>query len=301
MDVALVQYDIAWEDKDASHAIVERMLEASPPPAGALVVLPEMSDTGFSFRLDRTVDDRTRPWAAALARRLGAWVHVGDTVLGDDGRGRNRASLIAPDGSVVGDYHKVFPFSYGREIEHFSGGDRLLLRRIGPLRACPLVCYDLRFPELFRLGAAAGAELFLVGANWPAARTAHWRALLLARAIENQAYVVGVNRTGSDPHLAYAGGSIAVAPDGTVLAEGGEEPAVVHVRLDPAALADWRSRFPALADLRPDLLGRIAVDAGDAAGGTAGGTAGGAAGGTADPAAGGAGSRTAAGKADAGA
>ncbi len=263
MDVALVQYDIAWEDKDASHAIVESMLADAPPPPGGLVVLPEMSDTGFSFRLDRTVDDRTRPWASDLARRLGTWILVGDTIRGPDGRGRNRATLLTPEGTVAGDYHKVFPFSYGREIEHFSGGERLLLRRVGPLRTCPLVCYDLRFPELFRLAAAAGAELFLVGANWPAARTAHWRALLVARAIENQAYVVGVNRTGADPHLAYAGSSIAIAPDGTVLAEAGDAPAVLHVRLDPAALVDWRRRFPALADLRPDLLGRLPVDADD--------------------------------------
>lgn len=260
MDVALVQYDIAWEDKPASHRIVEDLLAASPPPAGALVVLPEMSDTGFSFRLDRTVDDRTRPWAADLARRLDAWVLVGDTVRGPDDRGRNRASLIAPDGAIRGAYHKVFPFSFGREVEFFTGGDQLLLRDIGPLRLCPLVCYDLRFPELFRLATAAGATVFTVGANWPQARTSHWRAMLVARAIENQAYVIGVNRTGADPHLGYAGNSIAVGPDGTVLAEAGDAPVVLHVTLDPGALADWRRTFPALADLRPELLGRIDVD-----------------------------------------
>jgi predicted amidohydrolase len=260
VDVALVQYDIVWEDKDASHRRVDELLAGSPPSPGGLIVLPEMSDTGFSFRLERTVDDRTLPWAADLARRHASWVWAGDTVLGPDGRGRNRASLIAPDGHVAGDYHKVFPFSHGREVEFFTGGDRLLLRTVGGLRTCPLICYDLRFPELFRLATAAGAELFVLGANWPRPRTGHWRSLLIARAIENQAYVIGVNRTGEDPHLGYAGNSLAVGPDGTILAEGDEEPAVLHVRLDPGHLRTWRRDFAALADLRPDLLGTIAVD-----------------------------------------
>jgi predicted amidohydrolase len=260
VDITLVQYDIAWEDKPASHRLVEALLEASPPPAGGLVVLPEMSDTGFSFRLDRIVDERTRPWAGRLAARHRCLVLVGDAVPGPEGRGRNRVTLVRPDGTISGDYHKVFPFSFGRETEYFSGGDRLLLRDLGSLRLCPLICYDLRFPELFRLAASAGAGLFTVTANWPQPRTAHWRALLVARAIENQAFVIGVNRTGRDPHLAYAGGSIAVAPDGTVLAEAGTEPEVTHLRLDPEDLSRWRKAFPALGDLRPDLLGRIDRD-----------------------------------------
>ncbi len=260
MDISLVQYDIAWEDKPASHRLVADLLEASPPPAGGLIVLPEMSDTGFSFRLDHIADDRTVPWARRLAERHRCRVLVGDAVRGPDGRGRNRVTLVRPDGSPAGDFHKVFPFSHGCETEFFSGGDRLLLRDLGSLRLCPLICYDLRFPELFRLAAAAGANLFTVTANWPRARAAHWRALLVARAIENQAFVVGVNRTGRDPHLEYAGGSIVVAPDGTVLAEAGPEPAVVHLRLDPEAAAGWRAAFPALRDLRADLLGRIELD-----------------------------------------
>lgn len=266
MNVAIVQFDIVWEDKPANHARVESMLDAAPPPRGSLIVLPEMSDTGFSFRLDVTADDATVPWASGLARRTGCWVQVGDAIRrpAGEGRGLNRTTLIDPEGTALGAYHKVFPFSFGREVEFFDGGDRLLVGPIGTgddrLVTAPLICYDLRFPELFRLATLAGAELITVPASWPAPRTHHWRSLLIARAIENQAFVVGVNRTGRDPHLSYAGASIAVAPDGEVLFETGDEPGVHVVELDPARLRAWRSTFPALADVRPDLLGRIEVD-----------------------------------------
>ncbi|MFK7961209.1 MAG: nitrilase-related carbon-nitrogen hydrolase [Phycisphaerales bacterium] len=264
MRVHLLQYDIVWEDKAANHRqIAARLAELQPGP-GDVVVLPEMSDTGFSFALDQIVDSASEIWASGVARQYGIWLSAGDALRGPDGRGRNRASLFGPGGERVAEYHKVFPFSFGRESEFFSGGDGLVLRRIGPpgreLIACPLVCYDLRFPELFRLATAAGAECFLIGANWPAPRTEHWRTMLIARAIENQAFVVGVNRCGRDPHLPYAGGSIAIAPDGTILAEAGSDAESLTVDLDPAALTAWRTTFPALADLRPDLLGRIDID-----------------------------------------
>src|SRR5690606_2545669 len=98
------------------------------------------------------------------------------------------------------------------------------------------ICYDLRFPELWRLGALAGAEVFTIGASWPDARQHHWRSLLIARAIENQAYVVAVNRVGRDPHLGYAGGSMIVSPMGEVLAEADAAPQVIQAELDMAAL-----------------------------------------------------------------
>lgn len=124
---------------------------------------------------------------------------------------------------------------------------------------CPLICYDLRFPELWRLGAVEEADVFTIGASWPAARQQHWRALLIARAIENQAYVVAVNRIGDDPHIKYAGGSLIISPTGEVLAEApaGNVPIVLQAELDPAALRAWREKFPALADIHRELLGSI--------------------------------------------
>jgi omega-amidase len=115
---------------------------------------------------------------------------------------------------------------------------------------CPAVCYDLRFPELFRIGLSKGAEAFAIGANWPEARQAHWRTLLIARAIENQAFVLGVNRTGSDPALRYAGGTIAVGPRGEVLGELEAEEGVLSTGVDVSEMRKWREVFPAWRDGR---------------------------------------------------
>ncbi len=260
MQFAVVQFNIAWEDKPANHATMERMIAEADLEPGAFVVLPELGDTGFSFDLEAIVDDASLDWGQAAAKRFGIWLQVGYAGRAEDGTGRNRAAIITPAGDVSGVYEKVHPFSYGRESEHYSGGDHLLVRTCGDLRVCPIICYDLRFPELWRLSARAGAEVFTIGASWPAARQTHWRALLVARAIENQAFVVAVNRVGSDPHLPYAGGSMIIAPTGEVLAEAGDEPAVLKATLDPSVVREWRSTFPALRDRHDEFLGAIPID-----------------------------------------
>jgi len=277
MRIHAVQQDIVWEDKPANHARLAAMLDDAGVSPGDLVVLAEMSDTGFSFDLGATVDDRSLAWATDQARGRGVWLVMGHSErfdLADRPPGRNAASVIDPAGRVVGTYHKVHPFSFGREADYFAGGSEVLLVRLddapadgadaaddrdaGPLLS-PLVCYDLRFPELFRHAALAGAEVISVGANWPAARQAHWRTMLIARAIENQAIVVGVNRCGNDPHIEYAGGSIIVGPQGEILAEAGDTETVLTVEPDLAAVRAWRDRFPALRDARRSLLGSVRV------------------------------------------
>ncbi len=260
MRVAAVQHDIAWEDKAANHATIERMLQEAQIAPGTLVVLPELADTGFSFNVGTIVDERSAAWAADLARRLGIWVQAGFAEHGNDGKARNCAAIITPAGDISGVYRKVHPFGYSREPEHFAGGDRVVIRDCGGAMICPMICYDLRFPELWRVAAVAGAEVFTIGASWPDARQSHWRALSIARAIENQGYVIAVNRVGADPHLQYAGGSIIVAPGGEIVAEAGRDPMVLTADLDLAALRAWRAKFPALRDIRPELLGTMEID-----------------------------------------
>lgn len=259
MRAHLVQADTAWEDKRENFARVSAMLESAPPAPGDLVVLPEMFDTGFSFNLSVTADRdlSTLNFLIETARSRKVYLQGARTVLGPEGKGRNRATVIGPDGSVLCEYDKIHPFSFGRETEHFLGGDRVVTFRWQDAVVCPAICYDLRFPELFRRGMQLGAEVFTVPANWPAPRKVHRRALGIARAIENQAYVLCVNRVGREPQtqggggITYDGGSYAADHMGEIIADGGEGlAAIVSVQIDLAALRAWRVKFPALRDAR---------------------------------------------------
>ncbi len=267
MRAHLVQLDIVWEEPGANFARVERLLDSAPIEPGDLVLLPEMFDTGFSFNIERTADrGATVEFLTRLAQDLGVTVQGGRTAHACScTRATNRATVVGPAGGVLCDFAKVHPFSFGGEAERFVGGTEVMTYRWeGPGRkndagavtgdetliVCPAVCYDLRFPELFRLGLTKGAEVFAIGANWPEARQAHWRALLVARAIENQAVVLGVNRTGRDPHLGYVGGSIGVGPKGEVLGELEAEEDVLSVEVQGRAIRSWREAFPAWRDAR---------------------------------------------------
>lgn len=269
MRAHLVQQDIVWEDREANFARVGRLLDGVDVRAGDLVVLPEMFDSGFSLNTEATADDgTTAEWLAGLADDLGAVVMGGRTVggcaNGGCGKATNHCMVFAPGGDggqprLLCDYAKIHPFTYGRESEKFVGGRHVEAFRWqagdDALTVCPTICYDLRFPELYRLGLAKGAEAFTCIANFPAARQSHWRTLAIARAIENQAFMLAVNRCGNDPHLAYAGGTIAVDAKGQVIGELGDEEGVLTVELDLAAFHDWRREFPAWKD------GRLLKDA----------------------------------------
>lgn len=264
MRLHLVQTDIAWENRSENLARVERSLAASPPERGAVVVLPEMFDTGFSRDTARTADNGdTQRWLEETAKRFGVSIVAGVTIAPSAATGnlaRNRA-LIVDAAGVVTHYDKVHPFSVGREHEAFSGGDRVVAVELGEdeprARVCPLVCYDLRFPEVFRAGRMLGAEVFFVIANWPASRIDHWRTLAIARAIENQAFVVAVNRVGKDPLTTYPGSSLVVGSRGEVLVEGGAEEGPIQAEIHPAEVRAWREKFRIWQDARPGLLPRI--------------------------------------------
>ena len=262
-----LQFAPTWEDKDSSHATIERLLQAAEPSPGDLVVLPEMCDTGWSFNHELTTSQDSLNWAGSVAKRLGIHLQIGYSELGSDGKGRNCSTIMRPDGSHGPVYRKMHPFSglpkrfpqggknSGSEVENFTRGETIVLDHVGEMTVCPTICYDLRFPEFYRHGALAGAQAFSVIASWPAQRAGHWRALAIARAIENQAYVVAVNRIGSDPSMNYAGGSMIISPQGEVLADAGESEGAIRAEFSLSELLGWRNRFPVLQDLHRDLLG----------------------------------------------
>lgn len=255
----LCQLDLVWEDRHANFRKVEQALDRADVHPGDLVVLPELFDSGFSLNTERTRDkDReTLGFLLRLADDLACTIHGSRTVRDCDcTHAENHATVTAPadrpDGEprLLASYAKIHPFTYGREPEAFVGGREVVTYPWQGLTLCPAVCYDLRFPELFRRGLAMGAEAFVLGANWPAPRQHHWRALAIARAIENQAFVLAVNRVGNDPHLPYAGGSLAITPKGEILAEGDDQEQVLSVPIEAEGVRTWREEFPAWRDGR---------------------------------------------------
>ncbi len=255
MRAHLVQIDIRWQDKQANFERVLGLLDPIDVAAGDMVLLPEMFDTGFSMDTAQTADKdaRTLGFLAELATDFKAYVLGGRTVHACHcAKASNTLSILSPKGSLVDEYQKIHPFSIGREHEAFEGGTRLVTFNTADpaLTVCPTICYDLRFPELFRAGLSRGAQVFSVHACWLSTRHAHWQTLALARAIENQAYVLAVNRTGRDPNAAYLGGTIAVGPRGDVLGELGDQEGVLSVDIDVDEVRRWREKFPAVRDIR---------------------------------------------------
>jgi predicted amidohydrolase len=250
MQAIVCQPDLVWEDKPATMARVRAMLAEHPIPPGALLVLPEMFATGFSMRVEATAEPPGGPieqFLHELARTHDCCV-LGGLVAEWQGAPRNQALAVAPDGRVLARYTKQHPFSPAREAESFPAGGETVVFDWAGFRIAPFICYDLRFPEVFRRATAAGATLLAVIANWPSPRHHHWRTLLTARAIENQAAVIGVNRAGRDPGHSYAGGSLALDAQGHPLAEADDGESVLTVELDPSGVAAWRHAFPALRD-----------------------------------------------------
>lgn len=254
MKVYALQFDIAWENKQANFATVKRMLTKAAPPNNALVVLPEMFATGFSMNADSIAEPyggETEQFLAETAKEFGVCLMAGAAMRGRDGLARNKALVFSPAGELIAFYAKMRPFTPGGEADHYVAGEHPIIFKWDDCTISPFICYDLRFPEIFREAAAAHRpELFAVIANFPEKRIGHWVPLLQARAIENQAYVVGVNRVGSDPYYAYNGHSLMIDPHGQILADAGEREGFISARLDLAALRKYREGLPFLADLK---------------------------------------------------
>ncbi len=256
MRTALVQSDILWEDKVANF---DRVRDYLADTSADLIVLPELFATGFTMAAAEIAEPdlgQTESFLIALAKEKGAHVIGGLAKIAPNGEGKpkNCAVLATPSGEIACRYEKIHPFSYGDEQLHYAAGSQVQCTSIGDWQVCPTVCYDLRFPELYRAGTALAAQLLIAIANWPAKRREHWRTLLQARAIENQAYVIGVNRCGADPNLDYAGDSLAIDPQGTIIADAGCDAGVVTADLNLTEVLDWRDQFPALRDRRDSLF-----------------------------------------------
>ena len=255
MRVAAIQHDIAWEQPERTREHVRPMIAKAAADGARLVVLAEMFATGFSMQPERVAEDEGGPnerFLLEAAAEHDAYLIASIAQRGPDGNYRNNAVVATPAGEVTR-YAKIHPFSFAGEHERYTAGIERCTVTVEGLRVSPFVCYDLRFADEF-WALAHDTDVYVVPANWPTPRHEHWRALLRARAIENQAYVVGVNRVGAVRELGHSGGSVIIDPLGAVLAgdEAADESreAVYCADIDPATVREVRAKFPFLADRR---------------------------------------------------
>ena len=253
MRIAAIQHDIAWEDSAATRRHVEPLVAGAVAAGAGLVVLTEMFATGFSMEAERIAEPEGGPtstWMQEQATSHGVWLYgsVAERPARGGGKPRNVGVLAAPDGSARR-YAKLHPFTFAHENDAYDAGTETVTVDVGGLRVSLFICYDLRFADDW-WPLAPTTDLYLCCANWPEARRAHWQALLQARAIENQAYVLGVNRVGEGGGIPYSGDSRIFDPLGERLAGGARTETILLADVDAAEVAKVRDRFRFLPDRR---------------------------------------------------
>lgn len=251
MKATIIQCDLSWEDKSANLAHISSLIDAADPGSG-IVVLPEMFTTGFTMntaQLAEGMDGPTLKWMKELSS-AGGYAICGSVIIGEEGRFYNRMIFVTPTGDVTF-YDKRHLHSMSGEQAVYSRGNRRIVVSHGEFRFNLHVCYDLRFPVWSR--NRGDADVIVYSANWPSVRSNVWKALLTARAIENQCYVIGANRVGGSPDgLNYTGDSAIIGPKGEMLAslEPGVE-GVVSAMLSIESLEKYRTDMPIWRDADP--------------------------------------------------
>jgi predicted amidohydrolase len=254
--IALASLDQAWEDKPANLRRCRELCSSATEQGADLIVFPEMTLTGFTMNAAAVAEPQhgapTIDAFRDLAREHDLNIAFG-VVLEGEQRPRNTLVVMDRTGGELARYAKIHPFSFVAEHEHYEAGDTLARARIAQTTFGLAVCYDLRFPELFT-SLAPDCEALLVIANWPERRIEHWYALLRARAIDSQAFVVGVNRTGTDKNgIVYPRSSRIFGPLGDQLQPDVSTDELDLFHVEPAVATRYRNAFPILRDRRPDL------------------------------------------------
>jgi len=240
-----IQSSLHWEDKEANLQMFEEKIFSISQPT-EIVVLPEMFSTGFSMqpgKFAEPMDGETVEWMKQIAAKKKI-ILTGSVIIEEDRNFYNRLVWVLPNGQI-GYYDKRHLFAYGDEDQHYTAGKKRLIASVKGWKINLMVCYDLRFPVWSRQQGDFEYDVLIYVANWPERRVHAWTTLLRARAIENQSYVIGVNRTGDDGNkIPYTGESMAVNPMGEILYHKNDEEDVFTVTLDRSDLEKTREKFP---------------------------------------------------------
>ncbi|OFX19384.1 MAG: hypothetical protein A2041_04405 [Bacteroidetes bacterium GWA2_31_9b] len=247
--VSCIQTDLIWENKELNLLNFEKKIQQLPKET-QLVILPEMFTTGFSMKpehLSESMNEKSVKWLKIQSQKSGKII-IGSIIVKELGKNYNRLLVAFPNGSIQ-KYDKRHLFRMGNENAHYSKGDDKLIFTSDEWRICPLICYDLRFPVWSR--NKNDYDLLIYIANWPKSRSYAWKSLLVARAIENQAYVIGVNRIGSDGQgNEFSGDSMIIDPYGQIITQA--EPfkeQFLNAELSLDELNNFRTKFPVNFDV----------------------------------------------------
>lgn len=252
MKFAIYQMEIKMEDIAYNMSKAEKAIRSAANKKASIILFSEMSFTGFSMNVDRTQDtngtimSKIQNYAILNSISIGfGWVNKIKELA------ENHYSIIDSSGTIVLDYIKIHPFSFADESKYFMPGNEIKYCKMDDIKMSTFICYDLRFPEIFQV-ASQEASVIIVGANWPANRTEHWKCLLKARAIENQVYMIGINCTGNQGEIYYSGNSCVINPNGDMVHEifSGEELFICDINDD---VFKYRNDFPTKKDRRTNL------------------------------------------------
>lgn len=251
MNIAAIQHDIAWEQRDVNLPRYATLVTQAVDTGADVVLFTEMFAVGFSMNTTVTAEAEDGPtvaWMVEQATQHGITLGGSVPLTRGDIRPNNTFVLARPNGHVEM-YNKIHPFSFSGEDQYFAPGDVGHITDINGLRVGISVCYDLRFAPLYYTRAPL-VDVELVVASWPAARREHWMTLARARAIENQTYMVALNRVGSGGGLTYAGDSRIIDPTGKIIAEANDTETILTASLDAELVASTRDSFPVFDDRR---------------------------------------------------
>lgn len=250
MNIGLYQYHIVWEDKRRNLNFLKEVLEKNAKDIDVLL-LPEMSFTGFSMRTSLIGEENYETVEEVKEMARNYHTAIGFGWVKHKRNSENHYTVVSEKGEVLSDYIKIHPFSYGEEDLYYHSGREIVKFQLSGMTFSAFICYDLRFPELFRI-AAKKCDVIFVPANWPTARREHWKCLLQARALENQIYILGINCVGDMNGSLCAGDSCVIAPDGSIREKLGDEEGLLTFELKNDVW-QYRDSFPTFRDRREEL------------------------------------------------
>jgi predicted amidohydrolase len=251
MKIGLIQYNPLWEDKESNKEKLSSLLDNEIEDVD-LLVFPEMTLTGFTMLPEKYAENFKEESVKFFANAAGKFECnvIAGIIEKSSGKYFNTLIHLAKDGSLKNYYRKVHPFSYSEEDKYFSAGDNKVITEINDWKIGLSICYDLRFPELYRFYAKEKVHLIIIIASWPNTRIDHWRTLLKARAIENQCFVAGVNRVGDDPEHHYNGFSSLFDPMGKEIVAVQQEEKLITAEIEKNYVIEVRKKLPFLEDIR---------------------------------------------------